>query len=80
MYVGQTRLDLNARLTEQRSVIKAGKSLTVAVHLNETCPGIENLSVILVEEVLKKDLDEFMGLYSIKDILRLHIHEQYWMA
>ena len=61
-------LELNTRLMEHRSTIKT-KS-----------PGIENLSVIHVAEVPKKDLDEFMGQYSIKDILRLHIREQHRIA
>ena len=80
MYVGQTRLHLNTRLTEHRSTIKTGKSKPVAVHFNETCPGVENLSVIPVEQVPREDLDELMGLYSIKDILQLYIREQHWMA
>ena len=80
MYVGQTRLELNTRLTEHRSTIKTGKSKPVAVHFNETCPGVENLSVIPVEQVPREDFDELMGLYSIKDILQLYIREQHWMA
>ena len=65
MYLGQTRPDLNTRLTEHRSTIKIQKkSLPVALHFNDTCPGIENLSVIPVEEVPEKDLDEFMSLVN----------------
>ena len=41
---------------------------------------LTSVSVIPIEEVPRKDLDELMGLYSIKDILLLHIHEQHRMA
>ena len=39
-----------------------------------------NFSVIPVEQVKLEDFDEFMGLYSVKDLLHLSIHEQHWMA
>ena len=80
MYVGQTIQELHARITEHRSTINTGKSLPVAVHFNNVCPGINNFSVIPLEQVEREDLDEFMGLYSIKDLLRLSIREQHWMA
>ena len=50
------------------------------MHFNETRPGVETLSVIPVEEVPRKEIDELMGMYSIKDILRLHIREPHSMA
>ena len=80
MYVGQTRQELHKRLIEHRSSINTGKPKPVAKHFNEACPGIENLSIIPVEEVPKLDLDEFMGLTSGKDLMRLDICEQKWMA
>ena len=86
MYVGQTRQQLHKRLIEHRSSINTGKSKPVAKHFNETCPGIENLSIIPVEEVPLLDPERFLGLSSglglesDSDIMRLDICEQKWMS
>jgi hypothetical protein len=80
MYVGQTGQELHKRLIEHRSSINTGKPKPVAKHFNEACPGISNLSIIPVEEVPRRDLNEFMGLTSGRDIMRLDICEQKWMA
>lgn len=80
MYVRQTIQELHDRFTEHRSTIKTGKSLPVSVHFNEACPGIHNLSVMPVEQVERHDFDEYLGLYSVKDLVQLSIREQHWMA
>jgi len=79
MYVGQTTQELHKRLMAHRSTINTCKPKPVAKHFNETCPGIENLSIVPVEEVPRLDLNEFMGLDSGRDILRLDICERSWM-
>ena len=80
MYVGQTRQELHERFTEHRSTINTGKAKPVAKHFTQTCPGIENLSIMPVEQVPIRDHNEFMGLTSGRDILSLNICEQKWMA
>ena len=56
MYVGQTRLDLNTKLREQKINNKNRKMPPGCFDINDTCPGIENLSVIPAEEVPQKEL------------------------
>ena len=79
MYVGETSRKLHQRITEHRSDIHTSKPTQIAKHFNEDCPSIDHLTVIPLEHVPRQDLDTFMGLVSLRDLLSLLRREQFWI-
>ena len=80
MYVGETARKLHQRITEHRSDINTGKGTQVAMHFNNTCPGIDNLSVVPLEHVSRpRSIPNSLGLLPLSDMLPLLRREQYWI-
>jgi hypothetical protein len=84
-YVGETTLTLHTRMTQHRSDINTNRDNQIGTHFNQSCPGIDNFSVIPVEQVPKEDhtspnIDALERLANIyKNEVSLHAREQHWI-
>ena len=80
-YVGETSQKLKDRMNQHRSDINCKQDTVIADHFSLTCPNVNFLRVIPVEQVnrLVPESYTFMGMLEKCDELQLLQREQFWI-